>query len=199
MGLIQTLAPTTEPVTLADAKNHLRLDDDLVDDDVLITFLIASARRYGEMLTGRSWITQKWRLQLDSFYPSPDGGQIIELDRGIVQSVDSITYLDTSSAQQTMDLTLLAKDLVSMPARISPKFGTVWPIALPQIGAVQINYTAGYGDTPDTVPEGIRQWMLVRISTLYEHREEVEQVARGKIEPMPFVDSLLDPYKVLVL
>lgn len=199
MGLIQTTAPTAEPVTLADAKNHLRIDDDILNDDALITLLISAARKYGEMLTGRSWMTQSWKLQLDSFYPSADCGQVIELDRGIVQSIDSITYLDTSSTQQTMDLTLLAKDLVAMPARISPKFGTVWPIALPQIGAVQINYTAGYGSTAASVPEGIRQWMLVRISTLYEHREEVEQVARGKIEPMPFIDSLLDPYKVLTL
>ena len=199
MGLIQTLAPTIEPISVAEAKNHLRLDSDLVDDDALINILISSARRYGEMLTGRSWITQKWRLQLDAFYSGGDMGAIIELDRGIVQSVDSITYLDMGSVQQTMDLTLLAHDLVSTPARISPKFGTVWPVTLPQIGSVQINYTAGYGNAAASVPEGIRQWMFIRVSTLYEHREEVEQVARGKIEPMPFVDGLLDPYKVLTL
>lgn len=199
MGLIQTTAPTSEPVTLADAKNHLRIDSDIVNDDALITLLITAARKYGEMLTGRSWMTQSWRLQLDGFYQSPDCSQVIELDRGIVQSVDSITYLDTSSVQQSMDLTLLAKDLVSVPARISPKFGTVWPIAPPQIGAVQINYTAGYGNTVGSVPEGIRQWMLVRITSLYQHREEVEQVARGKIETIPFYDSVLDPYKVLTL
>jgi len=199
MGLIQTLAPVNEPVSVAEAANHLRIDSDITNDDDLIALLITSARKYGEMLTGRSWITQKWRLQLDSFYIADTPAQIIELDRGIVQSIDSITYLDMSGTQQSMDMTLLAKDLVSTPARISPKFGTVWPIALPQIGAVQINYTAGYGDNATDVPSGIRQWMLVRISTLYEHREEVEQVARGKIEPMPFIDGMLDPYKVLTL
>ncbi len=199
MGLIQTLAPTAEPVTLAEAKNHLRVDDDLVDDDALIGILIATARRYGEMLTGRSWITQKWRLQLDAFYSGGDMGAVIELDKGIVQSVDSITYLDMSSTQQTMDLTQLAQDLVSMPARISPKFGTVWPIALPQIGAVQINYTAGYGATEAAIPEGIRQWVLLRLTSLYEHRGEAEVVSRGKLEPLPWVDGLLDPYKVLTL
>jgi hypothetical protein len=75
----------------------------------------------------------------------------------------------------------------------------VWPIPLPQIGAVQINYTAGYGTTAASVPEGIRHWMLMRISTLYENREEVAILGRGKVDPLPFVDGLLDPYRVPLL
>jgi uncharacterized phiE125 gp8 family phage protein len=197
VALVQLTPPAAEPLTVAEAKNHLRIDSDITQDDALIGILISAARKYGEMVTGRSWITQQWRMVLDGFYSNDYG--IIELDRGIVQSVDSITYLDTSSVSRAMDLSVLAKDFTSMPARISPVFGTVWPISLPQIGAVQINYTAGYGAASSFVPEGIRQWMLVRLTTLYEHREEVEIVARGKIEPMPFIDGLLDPYKVLTL
>ena len=200
MALVQLVPPATEPVSLADVKNHLRVDADLSVDDVLIGLLISAARRYGEMVTGRSWITQQWRLQLDGLYSCDcePGNGIVELDRGIVQSVDAITYLDTSSVSQTMDLAQLAQDLVSLPARISPKFGMVWPVTLPQIGAIQIDYTAGYGDEAEDVPEGLRQWLLVRVSTLYEHRQEVE-VQRGKIETPAFIDGLLDPYKVLTV
>jgi uncharacterized phiE125 gp8 family phage protein len=67
---------------------------------------------------------------------------------------------------------------------------------LPQIGAVQINYTAGYGTAATNVPEGIRHWMFLRVASLYENREEVAILTRGKVEILPFVDFLLDPYKV---
>jgi uncharacterized phiE125 gp8 family phage protein len=199
MGLVQTLAPVKEPVSAADLANYLHIDSDLSDDDALLGVLITAARKYGESLTGRSWITQKWRLQLDGFGDTDECGQIILLDRGQVQSIDSITYLDTSGVQQSLDPTTLAQDLISLPARISPKFGQIWPIAQPQIASVQINYTAGYGDNATDVPAGICEWLMRRAATLYEHRDEVEVVTRGKIEAMPFVDMLLDPYKVLQL
>jgi uncharacterized phiE125 gp8 family phage protein len=203
MAIVQLQAPAKEPILLADAKNHLRIDSDITQDDALISMLISAARRYGETRTGRSWITQKWRLRLDGFardcFGAGGGMNVIELERGKVQSVDAITYLDMGSVQRTMDLALVAKDLDSLPARVSPVFGQVWPVPLPQIGAVSIDYTAGYGPNEVDVPEGIRQWMLVRLATLYEHREEVEVVARGKVEAMPFVDSLLDPYTVVTL
>jgi uncharacterized phiE125 gp8 family phage protein len=201
MGLVQLTPPASEPISLADAKNHLRIDSDITSDDTLINLLISAARRYGETITGRSFITQQWRLTLDGWASGLDDSlySLIELPRGDVQRVDQITYLDMSRVQQTLDLSTVAQDLSINPARLTPIFGTVWPPALPQIAAVKIDYTTGYGDSAASVPEGIRQWMLVRISTLYEHREEVEVVSRGKVEPMPFVDSLLDPYRVLVL
>jgi uncharacterized phiE125 gp8 family phage protein len=201
MSLVQLTAPTVEPITVDEAKNHLRIDSDITQDDALLAMLIGAARLYGETLTGRSWITQQWRLRLDGFgcFGAGGGMNVIELERGLVESIDSIHYLDTAGTTQAVDLTTVAKDLDSLPARISPVFGQVWPVPLPQIGAVWIDYTAGYGAAGVNVPAGIRQWMLVRVATLYEHREEVEAVARGKIEPMPFVDGLLDPFKVLTL
>ncbi len=47
------------------------------------------------------------------------------------------------------------------------------------------------------VPEGILAWMKVRISTLYDNREEVAILTRGKVELLPYVDNLLDPFRVL--
>jgi hypothetical protein len=49
------------------------------------------------------------------------------------------------------------------------------------------------------VPEGIRHWILLRVGTLYENREEVAILSRQSIEPLPFVDCLLDPYKAPLL
>jgi len=201
VALIQLSAPAQEPVTLADAKNHLRIDADITQDDALIQMLITAARIYGETLTGRSFITQQWRMVLDAFPGGWGGnpGNVIELDRGTVQSVDAITYLSTGGTWLAMAPATIATDLASMPGRVSPIFGAIWPIPMPQIGSVRVDYTAGYGLNPTDVPAGIRQWMLVRLTTLYEHREEVEVVARGKLEPLPFIDGMLDPYTVLTI
>jgi uncharacterized phiE125 gp8 family phage protein len=193
MALVQTQAPAVEPVTLEEAKLFLRVDDDMDDDDNLISLLIAAARRHGEMVTGRSFITQGWRLVADCF------PYCLELDRGTVKSVESIQYLDMGSVWRTVDPQVYVADLASLPERITPVFGQVWPIPLPQISSVRVDYTAGYGDDGAAVPEGIRQWILLRVSTLYEHREEAEIVARGRLEPMPFVDGLLDPYRAAML
>jgi uncharacterized phiE125 gp8 family phage protein len=139
--------PAALPVDLADLKNYVRLDSDITGDDALLTAFLVAAREHGELLTGRTFITTQYRLRLDGFsmtgLGAGGGCNVIELERGPVQKIDAIHYLDTQGTQQSLDLSLLAQDLDSMPARISPKFGQVWPMPVPQIGAVWIDYTAG--------------------------------------------------------
>lgn len=208
MPLVQTSPPAIEPVSLTDAKLHLRVIDNA--EDTLITLMIAAARRYAEAYTGRSFITQNWRLVLDSF-PGPSlmgvpfgkpyslPGHAILLERSPVSAITSIAYTAMDGSQQTMPSGDYTADLSGPVPRITPVFGKIWPIPLPQIGAVQVNYTAGYGAAASDVPEGIRHWILMRLGTLYENREEVAILGRGKVEPLPFVDGLLDPYKVVML
>jgi uncharacterized phiE125 gp8 family phage protein len=180
--------PSGEPVTLAEAKLHLRVD--ITDDDALITSLITVARQYAEMVTQRQFLTASWRLVLDCFPP------MIRLDKMPLVSVDSIKYTDLNGVLQTMAITDYAVDTSAEPVRITPVFGKIWPIPVPQIGAVQVNFTSGYG-TAANVPEGIKSWMKVRIASLYNNREEVAILPRGKIEPLPWIDGLLDPYRVV--
>lgn len=209
MPLIQIAEPAVEPVTLAEAKLHLRVDDDMLDDDPLITMLIGAARRYAEMYCARSFITQQWRLVLDAFpggnlmgvpagIPYGLPGNAILLERGPVASVDSIAYTAMDGSTATMPATDWVADLSGSLARITPRFGKIWPIPLPQIGSVRVQFTAGYGDTAAKVPAGIRHWILLRTATLYENREEVAILNRGKVDPLPFVDGLLDPYRAVL-
>lgn len=210
MPLQQISAPSIEPVTLAEAKNHLKVDSDLTADDALINMLITAARTYAETYTGRSLISQQWRLVLDSF-PGPSlvgipmgvpyslPGHAIVLERSPIISLDSIQYTAMDGSNQTMSASQYVADLTGPAPRITPVFGAIWPIALPQIGSVRVNYTAGYGAAAANVPEGIRQWILMRLSTLYANREEVAILGRGKVDPLPFVDGLLDPYRVPLL
>jgi uncharacterized phiE125 gp8 family phage protein len=200
MALVQLVGPASEPVTLADAKNHLRIDSDITQDDALLTVLIGAARRYAESWTNRSFISQTWRLTLDGF-PSVAVGETagIQLERGNIISVQSVNYRDLTRANQVMPTTDYFVDIASTPGRITPQFGKIWPIPIPEIACVWVDYTAGYGADATLVPEGIKQWILLRLTTLYERRAEAEIVAKGRLEPMPFVDSLLDPYRIVTL
>jgi uncharacterized phiE125 gp8 family phage protein len=120
-------------------------------------------------------------------------GHAILLNKSPVQSVTSIKYLDMSGVQQTMPPTDYVVDTSTEPARITPVFGKIWPISLPQIGSVEITFIAGYS----AVPEGIKSWIKLRVASLFENREEVALMNRGKVELLPYVDGLLDPYRVV--
>lgn len=190
MPLQLVTPPALEPVTLSEARLHLRVDT--ADDDPLIGALISAARLHAEMLTARQFLPARWRLVLDRFTP------MVLLNRSPVVSVISVRYLDMGGLWQIMPATDYVVESSSEPARITPSFGKIWPPTLPQIGSVEILFDAGYADATK-VPDGIKRWMLLRVGSLYQHREEMSVLPAGRIDPLPFVDSLLDPYRVVTL
>ena len=197
--------PAEEPVSLAEARHHLRVD--FPDDDALIVAVISAARQHAEMLTRRQFVTARWKLVLDRF-PGQGGmedvagepfflpGNAILLPKSPLQTVIGIEYLDTGNVLQTLPESEYTVDAACEPARITPVAGATWPITLPQIAAVSVLFDAGYG-TAAEVPEGIKAWIKLRVGSLYEHREDFALITRGRIEALPFVDGLLDPYRVI--
>jgi len=97
MPLQLVTPPAEEPVSLAEAKQHLRVDGG--DDDLLIGSLITAARQAAETKTGRQLITARWKLVLDAF-PC----HAILLSKCPVQSVVNIQYLDMNGMSQTLPL-----------------------------------------------------------------------------------------------
>lgn len=176
--------------------------------DPLLNMYIAAARVHAEMITQRQLLTATWKLVLDAFPGMSLSGMsgisegrriprnAIVLHKNPVQSVASIKYLDMSGVQQTMSPNDYVVDASMEPARITPVFGKIWPIALPQIGAVEVTFTAGYGAAVD-VPAGIKHWMLMRVDGLFRNRGEITEIM-GKLEKLPFVDGLLDPFTVAI-
>jgi len=191
MGYQLLIAPTAEPLELVDAKAHMRVSADDTSEDLLITSMIRAARQKAEQLTQRSLITQTWKYVFDCF----DDCYPLLLAKGPHQSISSIVYKDMAGADQTLATTDYVYDLSGPLARITPTFGKSWPVTLPQIAACSVTFVAGYGGEAEDVPEGIRQWMLLRIATLYEHREEF--VTGTIVSPLPHVDCLLEPYRVI--
>jgi uncharacterized phiE125 gp8 family phage protein len=107
----------------------------------------------------------------------------------------SVEYLDMNGTTQVLPASDYVLDAACEPARLSPVFGKTWPPTLPQIGAVTVTFDAGYGSASE-VPEGLKSWIKLRVGSLYGHREEMAVLSRGRIDPLPFVDGLLDGFKV---
>lgn len=191
--------------------------------DPLLNMLIGAARTHAETACRRAFITQSWKLVLDQFPlpgmniasanwygpqwgaqpgplsavgPSGKTGYEIFLPLPPLQTVDSIKYYDTDGVLQTLASSAYLVDSVSEPARITPAPDTSWPTTQNRANAIEVTFTCGYGAAV-AVPKGIKHWMLIRIGSIYAHREEVALLARGKIEALPFVDGLLDPFRCI--
>lgn len=185
-----TVAPTVEPVTLEEAKLHLRVDDDNTTEDDLIESLITVAREHAEAFTNRAFLQQTLRMKMDEF-PC-----VIQLPRPQLISVSSIQYVDTAGVTQTLSASLYRVDSDSDPARITPAYGQSWPSTQDITGAVTVTYVAGYGAAATAVPTGIRQAILMLIGTLYENREDI--IAGVSAMELPLTSRvLLQPYRFL--
>ena len=273
-----------ECIHINEAKNDRHVD--FSNDDSKFKSLIAAAQATAESITNRQFLHARFKYVLDAF-PMAGNSQWMPLRNSISQpnfairlphspvvNIISIQYIDMSGATQTMPASDYVVNVAYDSWIITPAFGKIWPITLPQIGSVWVTYNAGYaspistggslaanqfsvagpvswnvGDSvnfynsggslpapldPDAfytiatanngiytltdafgnpvtfsaagtgrnfigvVPDGLRSWMLLRVGTLYEQREEVAVMSRGKVDLLPYVDRLLDPYIVTV-
>ncbi len=192
MGLSLVTAPAAEPVTLAEAKLHLRQEDSTADD-TLITALIVAARENVEQFTRRALIEQTWKLWLDEF---PSSG-VIYLPKSPLRSVVAVTYVDGAGAVQTLATTEYAIDTAATPGRIYLAYDKSWPSTRAIQDAVRVEFKGGYGTAATAVPEGIKAAMKLIIGDLYENRERT--VVGTIANELPAVDALLWPHRVVEL
>lgn len=166
--LRRTVAPATALITLAEAKAHLRVDT--TDEDTLITRLVevATAAIDGPAGIGKALITQTYELRLDEF---PCYG--IYLPLGPVQSVSSITYIDSAGATQTVPSGDYKVALKRDPAVITPVYGKAWPTTRLEVDAVTITHIVGYGNAATDIPADLRQAAFLHLGHLYANRESV--------------------------
>jgi len=186
MPLTLITAPATEPVTLAEAKAHCRVDG--TADDALITALIVATREACEHKIGRPLITQTWERTLEYF----SGGAIL-LGKFKPLSIVSVYYLDDAGADTLLAPLAYTLDADTEPGYLLPAYGTTWPSARATANSVRVRFTAGYGPAASDVPTAIKQWILLAVGTLYEQRASVSDKSLAAI---PFVDSLLDAERI---
>lgn len=166
--IIIVSAPSAEPISTEEAKSHLRVTND--DELALINALIKVSREAAEKIQGRALITQTLEIVLDQW----PFGSVIELPRSPLQSVTSIKYKDSLGVEYTFPSANYIVDAKTQPGRISLVSGAIWPtVTLREIGAITIQFKAGYGDAAANVPATTKQAMLLMVGHWFEHREEV--------------------------
>tara|TARA_R110000868_G_scaffold62906_1_gene189850 strand:+ start:220 stop:888 length:669 start_codon:yes stop_codon:yes gene_type:complete len=203
-GLKVITGPSIEPITLSEARNHLRLDLDV--DDTLVNTYIQASRNWAENYTGRAFINRTMQMFLDGFRigdsPLWEGmktgpyvvnySNIIELGLTPVSSLSSINYYTDDDTQHVWAASNYYVDLISEPAKIVIRDGGTYPTSLRPANGLEINFVAGYGDNTTDVPQAIRLAMLQFMAYLYEHRGDYD----GNIEAPSILRGLLEPFKV---
>lgn len=189
MSLRETSAAIIEPLTVSEAKTHLRILHS--EDDTYIATLIAAARSRVEIETQRSLITRTYELVGDSFPAS----STIALPMPPLRSVTTIKYYDSTGTLSTFASTNYRVDTYSAPGRVELVSGSSWPTTQERQNAVEIVYVAGYGDLPTAVPAEIRQAILMLVAHWYGFREPVAMGAPISEVPKA-VEYLCLPHRV---
>jgi len=159
MRLTRITAPATGVVTLADARDHLRVTHS--QEDAVISGYIGAVSAYLDArdgVLGEALVTQTWRLYMDR-----PGEVTIPL--GPVQSITAVQYLDAAGATQTFasaNYRLSGSDFVLVD-------GATWPETALREEAFWIDFVAGYGPA-SMVPATVRHAALLMIGELYEGR-----------------------------
>lgn len=178
-GITVSTAPTTEPLTSAEAKAWLRVTDS--EQDSLISSLISQAREAVEIDSRRSLMTQTIDLSLDAW---PDCYQI-ELLRPPIQSISYIKYYDVDGTLTTWSSGNYSLDAARACVQISQD--ATLPILDSVANSISVRYVAGYTSAAN-VPQGLKHAMLLQIACLFENRE------MGQQESFAY-DSLITRYK----
>ena len=214
-SLVRVTDPTVNPVTLSEAKAHLRIDSDA--EDSLISSLITAATRWAEDYCDRTFCHTQWKMSVDSFYGnvgSPvqfglkaDGNNIagrqtvvpnldLELQRPpMVQSgtatAITITYTpNTSGSTATLDAAEYRVDRLSTPGVCRPLYGRTWPSHLLDFNSTTVTYWAGYSADGTSVPDAAKSAIKMIVAHLWKNREMSTETALTEV-PMG-VKALLD-------
>lgn len=196
-SLAVSTPPSVEPISVSEAKDHLRVID-YTGDDAYIGTLVTAARQWCEDYCDRTFADQSYTVAFDDFWASR-----IELPRPPVRlnsvatsATVTINYVNTDGVQQTLTWSQSGTqqfrlDRDHVPALIYPIYQEVWPSVRLDENSVQITYLAGYGSAAN-VPKTAAHAMKLLIGHWYAMRE----AAGPSMQNIPMgVAALLDPLK----
>jgi uncharacterized phiE125 gp8 family phage protein len=187
-SLKKVTLPAVEPITLAETKQHLRVDTDT--DDAYIEALIVAAREYCEDYLDSTLIEAQWQMKLDNFpyeitLPKPP------MSREGTTTEVSLTYVENSlGGTTTLSTSQYRVDRDAIPGVLRPLYGGSWPSHLSDENSLTVTWWAGFGPTPDKIPRVVRHAMLMLVATWYERRQAIDNVSASEV-PMG-AKALLD-------
>mgnify|MGYP000932275392 CR=1 FL=1 len=156
----RTVQPTTELVTLAEAKKQLEIGLSSTSHDSQLNDLIVQARDQVEHDTGIALQTQTIVQYFDSFEP-------MKLAVRPIQSVSSIQYYDSSNQLQTLASTIYS--LNEFEQEIVLAYDQTWPAYVKRWDSIKVTYVAGY-ETAAAAPQALKRACLLLIGHYFEHR-----------------------------
>ena len=196
MALKLVAEPTTDPVTLAEAKAHLNVDFDDYDD--LIAGYIRSAQMAIVYNTGHALSPSTWDLAYDAFPTGNTPEGFVQLPIGPLIEVESVNYVDPDTETET----LLANseyevDNFTRLGGVAP-ISSGWPAVMTTINAVRIRFSAGYpdiGGSPSVsgVPSGLKHAVLVMVRDMYDFRSPT--IAGIMTRRPEIIRYLTDPFQ----
>jgi hypothetical protein len=178
-------APAVEPVTLDEAKEHMRITNN--DSDGFIEALITEARQMLESISSVNFITQTWVLTIDNWPGAKDawwggiregaisdlfgGYASVALPRYPLQSISGINvYDEAGNATAVTVADVFDVDTESRRGKIVLKSNAAWPVALRPSNAIKVTYVAGYGDAASDVPAALKRAVRSMVAYMFEHR-----------------------------
>lgn len=180
--VVVTVAPVSEPITTEQAVAHCRAPEDGTDDAQLDDY-VASARAHVEARTGTRLVTQTVSLKTD------DWTDLANLPIAPVQTVSSISYVDTDGEVQTLPTSVYETRLDLLEPAIVLKWSQTWPTLRPG-SLITVTAVVGYG-AAGSQPAEVLQALKMIVEDFYEHRGSAAD--RG-LMPAPVaasVDALL--------
>lgn len=210
--------PPAEPLSLAEAKAHLRIEAGTTEEDALVEALIRSAREACESFTGRALVERSLTLRLDAWPTAGEGpieegwreGALIEgppralvLPRPPLRAVTHVKLYDDADGETTWPLASYLVDTASEPGRLVARTGVTWPRPGRAANGIEVRYRAGYApdesasptDYAANIPQALRDGMKRLLAQLYERRgDEPATALAGSGAAL-----LWQPYRVLRL
>lgn len=191
---VRTVAPTETPVSLSDAKAHLRVEQDETADDALISALIAAATERLDGwsgILGRCMVTQTWRFD----FPAFPAGDYLRLPMGKVQSL-AVSYRDADGAAQTLSSALYRVTVDALGPVVALNDGETWPATETRPEAVSVTAVLGYG-VPEDVPAPLKAAILLMVGDLWRFTETATTGAVNEVPMSMTVSNLIAPYRAM--
>lgn len=161
MTRLQLSAPLVEPITLSEAKAHLRVESD--HEDSLILDLIKVARQELERQTGLCLIDQSWRLFLDHWPPCGS----IDLPFRPVKEISEVRIFNREGNAKTLAPTDYVLDAYGNEPKLH-----IQKVAIPtqQHNGIEIDLICGFGGTGSDVPDILKRAILILVAHWFEFR-----------------------------
>jgi uncharacterized phiE125 gp8 family phage protein len=158
--------PDASPVSLGEAKAHMRIEHDA--ENGLVAGLVGAAVDLFEQETGRQVMAAKWRATMSAF---PRGSEPLTLPRPPLTAVTLVTYTDQAGAPQTWASSEYSTAAPAGPyaarGSLYPRPGKLWPATYGAPGSAIVEFTAGYA----VVPDALKLAVLAIAAEMYINRE----------------------------